>query len=286
MLLYKQITKIEKTQLSKDLKFFLKEDIPNVDLTTEHTISPNSHCTAILAAREKMVFCGQDIINNIFSKKIKIINHVKDGDQLEPGTKIASLMGSTKEILIKERLILNLIQRLSGISTTTKHYVSALDNNNIHILDTRKTTPGLRYLEKYAVYIGGGSNHRMNLSSGFLIKDNHIANNKKIDRIVEKLSQKRKEPLQVEIDSIKQLTPLLINTVDGFLLDNMSATQLKKCIHKINKHNKTQKQIFIEASGGITIKNIKKYDIPGINGISIGALTHHIKSIDIGLDIQ
>ena len=120
MLLYKQITKIEKTQLSKDLKKFLKEDMPNVDLTTEHTISLNSHCTAILAAREKMVFCGQDIINNIFSKKIKIINHVKDGDQLEPGTKIASLMGSTKEILIKERLILNLIQRLSGISTTTK----------------------------------------------------------------------------------------------------------------------------------------------------------------------
>ena len=109
MLLYKQITKIDKTKLSQDLQRFLKEDIPQLDLTTEQTISSNNKCTATLVAREKMVFCGQDIINNIFSKQIKIINHVKDGNQLKPGTKIASLIGLTQEILIKERLVLNLI---------------------------------------------------------------------------------------------------------------------------------------------------------------------------------
>ena len=205
MLLYKQITKIDKTKLSQDLQRFLKEDIPQLDLTTEQTISSNNKCTAILVAREKMIFCGHDIINNIFSKKIKIVNHVKDGDKLNPGTKIASFIGLTQEILTKERLVLNLIQRLSGISTSTDHYVSTLNNKNIHILDTRKTTPGLRYLEKYAVYVGGGSNHRMNLSSGFLIKDNHIVANQKIDSVVKKISQSKKEPLQVEIDSIKQL---------------------------------------------------------------------------------
>ena len=154
---------------------------------------------------------------------------------------------------------------------------------DIKILDTRKTRPGLRLLEKYAVNKGGGHNHRLDLSSGIMVKDNHIHNNmEEIQRKLKKL--KNKTPIQIEIDSIKQINKQNTSIVDAFLLDNMSPPGIKQCIKKINRLKATTHKIFIEISGGITLKTISKYNIKGIHGISIGALTHQSTSKDISLD--
>jgi len=179
-----------------------------------------------------------------------------------------------------------MIQHLSGISSHTQQYIGKLNNSKIKILDTRKTTPGLRLLEKYAVNKGGGYNHRLDLSSGVMVKDNHLINSN-IDNIYKKLKKlKKKVPIQIEVDNIGQLTQENIDLVDAFLLDNMSPTKIKQCIIKIKKLKKRLKKIFIEVSGGVTLKTISKFNIKGVSGISIGALTHQSQSVDIGLDIK
>jgi len=283
MLLYKQITSLNKTQLKKMLHTFLKEDVPTQDHTTQAVILKNEKGQYIVRSREQMVFCGAPIIENAFSNKIQIKQLIKDGEHIPKNTEIAQIEGSVIEILKKERLVLNMIQRLSGISSNTARYVSKLQNSNIKILDTRKTTPGLRLLEKYAVNKGGGYNHRLDLSSGVMVKDNHIAHN--IDDVVIKLKKlKKKIPIQVEIDTVDQITKTNVNIVDAFLLDNLPPQKIEKCIKKINTLKAHNQNIFIEVSGGINLNNISKYSIKGVNGISIGALTHQSTSVDIGLD--
>jgi len=283
MLLYKQITSLNKTKLKKMLTTLLKEDVPTKDYTTQTVILKNEKGQYVFRSREKMVFCGAPIIENAFSKKVEIKQIIKDGDHIPADTDIAQIQGNVLEILTKERLILNMIQHLSGISSNTAKYVSKLQSSNIKILDTRKTTPGLRLLEKYAVNKGGGHNHRLDLSSGIMVKDNHIIYN--IDDIVIKLQKlKKKIPIQVEIDKISQITKTTTSLVDAFLLDNMSPPHIEKCIEKINILKSHNQNIFIEVSGGINLNNISKYNIKGVNGISIGALTHQSTSVDIGLD--
>ena len=285
MLLYKQVKTINSSQIKTLLKFFLKEDMSEKDITTQTCIPKNKIGRATINARQEMVFCGEPVISNIFSKKIKIKQKRKDGEIVRKGQKIAEISGPLTEILTKERVLLNLIQRMSGISTLTQKYIEKLNNKKIHILDTRKTTPSLRQLEKYSVYKGGGSNHRLNLSTGLLIKDNHIAIAGK--DIWEQAKKKNiKQPIQIEIDKINQITTTNIEMTNGYLLDNMTPTQIKKCIEKIKKLNKKNKQIFIEVSGGINLKSIYKYNIRGVNGISVGSLTHQAQSVDIGLDIK
>ena len=285
MLLYKQIKKINKEYVKRTLNNLLKEDTPNGDPTTTTTISKNEKGKYVIRAREKMVFCGSTIIKNAFTGAVKINMATQDGDPLKANTEIAHIHGNKREILTKERLVLNMIQHLSGIATNTNKYVKKINNNKIKILDTRKTTPGLRIFEKNAVYHGGGSNHRLDLSSGIMIKDNHITNN--IDEMAQKLKkQTRKLPIQMEIDNINQISKANTQAVDAFLLDNMQPAQIRKCIRKINQMKVKNKKIFIEVSGGITLKNILKYNIEGVNGISIGALTHQSQSVDIGLDIE
>ena len=286
MLLYRQIQSLDKTKLRREIKKFLKEDNPHGDRTTELLISKKHATKAIFRTREEMIFCGRDVINHGYSPKVRVSIHVKDGQRISADTNIATLEGSTKEILTRERVILNLIQRMSGISTSVKEHVAKLHNPKIKILDTRKTTPGMRFMEKYAVYIGGGGNHRENLSSGILIKDNHFQTNssEEIYKIIK--TGEPQIPTQIEIDHTTQLTKDLVEIADGFLLDNMTPDQIKQSIEIINKLKNKEKNIFIEVSGGITKKNIQKYNIKGVNGISIGALTHHIKSKDISLDIN
>ena len=286
MLLYKQIKSLSPSFIKKKLKEFLKEDIPKKDYTSEYFILKNHKGSYTLKSREAMVFCGQDIIKNIFSKSIQITMHTQDGAHIKPNQKIATLTGGSQEILIKERVLLNLIQRLSGIASITNEYIKALNNPQIKILDTRKTTPGLRQFEKYAVGVGGGSNHRMDLSSGVMIKDNHIATST-IQEMVGRIKDKELNiPIQIEIDKISQITQSAITVANGFLLDNMAPKEIKKCIEKITTLNTSNRKIFIEVSGGITLQTIKRYNISGVNGISIGALTHQVKSKDIGLDIK
>jgi len=284
MLLYKQIKTINKDYVRKKLSRFLREDIPNGDPTTLAVIKKNETGKYVLRTREEIIFSGAVIIKNIFSDKVNIKMYVKDGDNLKADKEIAQISGNLREILTKERLVLNMIQHMSGIATNTKKYVEKINNNKIKILDTRKTTPGLRAFEKLAVYHGGGNNHRLDLSSGVMVKDNHIRKN--IHETTKRLKKlKNKIPIQIEIDNIHQITRENTLLVDAFLLDNMRPTEIKKCIDKINKL-KDKHKIFIEASGGITLKNILQYNIDGINGISIGALTHQSQSVDIGLDIE
>ena len=283
MILYKQITSLDKTKLRKTMTALLKEDVPGGDPTTQAVILKNQTGTYVLRSRETMVFCGGPIIQSTFSKAVKVKLLVKDGQHIQANTDIAKIKGNSREVLTKERLVLNMIQHLSGVSSNTAKYVSKLNNPKIKILDTRKTTPGLRQLEKYAVNKGGGYNHRLDLSSGIMVKDNHI--NKNMEYIYSKLKKlNNKIPIQIEIDMIKQITRENVSIVDAFLLDNMSPNTIRKCIDKINILKEKSQQIFIEVSGGITLKNISQYNVSGIHGISIGALTHQSTSLDIGLD--
>ena len=285
MLLYKQINKLDPKLVAKKLKQFLKEDMPAGDATTESVVLKDTKEVFAIQAREPMIFCGNPIIENIFSSKVKIKTMAKDGQKLLSGETIAVVSGSNSEILTKERLLLNMIQRMSGVSSLTRKYVEKLNNNKIKVLDTRKTTPGLRIFEKYAVFCGGGSNHRLNLSCGIMVKDNHI--NKITDKVVDKLTKiSPKIPIQFEVDSLKQINPQNVSLVDAFLLDNMTPNKIKQCIEKINLLKNKDKNIFIEVSGGVTLKNISKFNLRGVNGISIGALTHQSTNVDIGLDFH
>ena len=284
-LLYKQINKLDPKQVSKKLKEFLKEDVPAGDATTKNTVLIDTKEVFAIQPRESMIFCGNPIIENIFSPKVKVKKMVKDGQKLLSGQTIALLSGSNSEILTKERLLLNMIQRMSGVSSLTGKYVEKLNNNKIKVLDTRKTTPGLRLFEKYAVFCGGGSNHRLNLSSGIMVKDNHI--NKITDEVADKLTRiSPSVPIQFEVDSPKQINSQNVSLVDAFLLDNMTPNKIKKCIEKINLLKNKDKKIFIEVSGGVTLKNISKFNLKGVNGISVGALTHQSTNVDIGLDLH
>ena len=281
-LLYKQINKLDPKQVSKKLKEFLKEDVPAGDATTKNIVLIDTKEVFAIQPRESMIFCGNPIIENIFSPKVKVKKMVKDGQKLLSGQTIALLSGSNSEILTKERLLLNMIQLMSGVSSLTGKYVEKLKNNKIKVLDTRKTTQGLRMFEKYAVFCGGGSNHRLNLSSGIMVKDNHI--NKITDEVADKLTRiSPSVPIQFEVDSPKQINSQNVSLVDAFLLDNMTPNKIKKCIEKIYLLKNKDKKIFIEVSGGVTLKNISKFNLKGVNGISVGALTHQSTNVDIGL---
>ena len=283
MKLYNQIKTLDPAEVRKKISFLLQEDMPNGDITTQLVINKNQRGKYILRARENMVFCGGPIIINSFSKQVKVSILVQEGSHVKKHTDLATLDGKAEEILTKERVVLNMVQHLSGISTNTAKYVHQLNNDNIKILDTRKTTPGLRLYEKYAVHKGGGHNHRLDLSSGIMIKDNHIAQCRDYDIYSCLKKSNQQTPIQVEIDNIAQITKENTSIVNAFLLDNMSPAQILKCVKKIN-HIEPLKNIFIEVSGGITLKNISQYNIKGIHGISIGALTHQSQSVDIGLD--
>ena len=284
-LLYKQINRLDPKLVSKKLKEFLKEDVPAGDATTKNVVLTDTKEVFAVQPRESIIFCGNPIIENIFSPKVKVKKMVKDGQKLLSGQTIALLSGSNSEILTKERLLLNMIQRMSGVSSLTGKYVEKLNNNKIKVLDTRKTTPGLRMFEKYAVFCGGGSNHRLNLSSGIMVKDNHI--NKITDEVADRLTRiSPSVPIQFEVDSPKQITSQNVSLVDAFLLDNMTPNKIKECIEKINILKNKDKNIFIEVSGGVTLKNISKFNLKGVNGISVGALTHQSTNVDIGLDLH
>ena len=253
MLLYKQINKLDPKQVSKKLELFLKEDIPAGDATTDNVVTEDTKEVFAITSREPMVFCGNPIIENIFSNRVKIKKMVKDGQKLLSGETIAILSGSNSEILTKERLLLNMIQRMSGVSSLTSRYVEKLNNNQIKVLDTRKTTPGLRIFEKYAVFCGGGSNHRLNLSCGIMVKDNHI--NKITDEVINKLTKLSPQiPIQFEIDHLKQINLQNTSLVDAYLLDNMTPNKIKKCIEKINLLKIKIKKFLLKFRAGLHLK--------------------------------
>ncbi|HAF75867.1 MAG TPA: carboxylating nicotinate-nucleotide diphosphorylase, partial [Maribacter sp.] len=213
-------------------------------------------------------------------KKNKIKKKCKEGAKLKSGDTIATLEDYHDFILTRERVLLNIIQRLSGISSLTDSYVKKLNSKEIKILDTRKTTPGIRLFEKYAVNAGGGTNHRFNLAEGVMIKDNHIGTNTTLKEALDKIRHTDK-PIQVEVDTKDQLCECLKYNVRAVLLDNMDPSEIKECIQIIRG---SEKEVFIEVSGGITLKTINKYLINGVDAISVGAIIHQATFKNIKLE--
>ena len=232
-----------------------------------------------------MIFAGKEIIKQGF-KECSITSIKEDGVNLKEGEIIAEVSGPAEIILKKERVVLNLLQRLSGVATTTNKLAKKLQQHNIQLLDTRKTTPGLREFEKFAVSVGGGTNHRFSLKEAVMIKDNHLIGNPDLKDAVDKaFSQNPGKDIEVEVDTRKQLDEVLETKATSILLDNFPPENLPNTINHIRSH-KNGSNIYIELSGGINSDNINKYCIKGVDGISVGALTHNIKSKDISLDLK
>lgn len=273
-------------EASRLIKMALKEDIGTGDITTDNLIPAKNISSANILLKEEGIISGLKIFKAVFDsidKKTKIKFFVKDGDKLKKGTVIGEIKGSTRTLLKGERTALNILQRMSGISTVTNSFTKKLNNSQIKILDTRKTTPNFRLFEKLAVKIGGGTNHRTGLYDMMLIKDNHIEANGGIENTLERLVLIKKN-FKVEIE-VKDLFELMIvctlgkGIVDIIMLDNFSIENVKEAVKIVNGNFK------IEISGGINMDTISNYTrIKGIDFISIGALTHSAKSLDISLD--
>ena len=279
-MLYKQIKSIPKKIIIKKLDDFFKEDEILEDETSNIFIDPKTQTVVDFVSEFEGVFCGAEIIKNAFTEKCKVTNFIGDGFKVKPTMKLARVEGPAYEILRKERVVLNLVQKMSGVSTETSKYISKAYRKNIKILDTRKTTPGIRIFEKYAVKCGGGTNHRMSLKKGIMIKDNHIGANESVSAVLKKAKNK-KVPIQVEIDNRKQLKEAISFDIDAVLLDNMEPEEIKKCIQIIKEK---KENIFIEVSGGITLKSVNKYLIKGVDAISVGAIIHQAQFKNIKLE--
>ena len=258
------------------------EDIGTGDITTQTTVPEDTHISGRFIAKESGVLCGMDIAIAVFhyaDEEIHFVPHFQDGETVSKGDIIATIDGSASSVLTGERLALNLMQRLSGIATNTAAAVKQVEGYPATIADTRKTTPGLRIFEKYAVKTGGGSNHRFNLADGILIKDNHIKAAGGIIPAVQ--SAKKNAPhtlkIEVEVESIEQMNEAITAGADIIMLDNMDNTTMKKAVDIADG------RVLLEASGNMGEKNLTDVAATGVNIISIGALTHSVKALDISL---
>jgi len=262
----------------------LKEDIPQKDITSESIIPEDHISKAHILAKEEGVLAGLDVALMVFqciNPSLRFQKKFKDGDEFKKGDILTVLEGKTISILKGERVALNFLQRLSGIATLTRKFVEAVKGTNTKILDTRKTTPGLRKLEKYAVRVGGGMNHRMSLSDMVLIKDNHLAVIGSIKEAIERAREKvgKEIKIEVEVKNIEELKEAIEAGADIVMLDNMNISEIKKAV-KIAKG-----KVPLEVSGKVNLDNVKKIARTGVDFISIGMLTHSYKSIDISLEI-
>ena len=262
-----------------------KEDIGDGDHTTLSCIPHDLEGRARLLVKQDGILCGVELAKKIFAKfdpTLKMTQYLHDGDTIKKGDVAFVVEGKTISILQTERLVLNFMQRLSGIATQTHEYVKLLEGTGTKILDTRKTTPGLRLLEKYAVKVGGGENHRIGLYDMILIKDNHIdyagGVTAAITKTKEYLKAKGKNlKIEVEARTLDEIKEILTFDVDRILIDNFTPEETKTAVALINGKCKT------ESSGGITKESIRAYAEAGVDYISVGALTHHISSLDLSL---
>lgn len=263
----------------------LAEDHAREDAATE-ALGPmgNMAVTCSVNARQKLIVAGIDIAALVFqyiSSDVKVSACVSEGKEVSPGTTIAVITGTASSILRGERVFLNILGRLCGIATLTGEYVRLTEGTGVEILDTRKTTPGLRALEKYAVRTGGGVNHRFSLADMAMLKDNHLAAIGGVANLAPVMERLRSTgiPVEIEVDSLDQLRRIIHLAPDRILLDNMGIEKLKKAVETAGG-----KGIYLEASGGINADTVRAVAGTGVNGISVGALTHSVKSADIGLD--
>jgi nicotinate-nucleotide pyrophosphorylase (carboxylating) len=263
----------------------LKEDMPLGDITTDNIISEGDISKAEFLAKQDAVIAGLDIAKYVFEvldSNVKFIAHIKDGDKVKKGDIFATVTCSTRALLKAERTALNFLQRLSAIATMTDRYVQKVQDLPVKITDTRKTTPGLRLLEKYAVNVGGGANHRFSLSDGVLIKDNHIAAAGGITNAVERVRGNIPHTIkiEVEVESLEEVNEALSCNADIIMLDNMSNEQMAEAVKLINK------KALVEASGNVSDETIYDIALTGVDIISVGKLTHSANSVDISLNIE
>ena len=274
-----------------------REDYQYGDITSEVSIPVGHSSKGALVARESGIMAGMSIVKDIlgyYDDKIELDIYVKDGTEFEAGQVLAELSGNTRTMLAAERVILNFLQRLCGIATITAQYVNEVSHTKTKICDTRKTTPGWRTLEKYAVRCGGGTNHRNSLYDAVLVKDNHLASlggeslKEKLSTMVQNVLLMDNKPsfIEVEVDNLEQLAQVLeLDDIDIVLLDNMSIDEMKLAVEMRNNICSTGKKTQLEASGGITIEKLKDIAETGVDRISVGALTHAVRNLDIALDM-
>jgi nicotinate-nucleotide pyrophosphorylase (carboxylating) len=274
----------------------LVEDKATRDVTTAVTIDPNLLASATIISKQDCVISGLGCIprfleifarlDNRNSGRYEVVSHpeIFEGVRVKKGQAIAVIRHNARVILACERVILNLMQRMSGISTMTRQYVDAISGTGARVLDTRKTIPGLRILDKYAVRCGGGENHRLDLSDGILIKNNHISLGGGIEKVLQRAHELRKpgQTIDIEVRSFEELERALDNGAESLLLDNMTPAEVKKAVGIVRGRGLTMP---IEASGGILLENIRSYALAGVDYISVGALTHSAVAVDLSMKI-
>lgn len=269
----------DKNAIESIIKNALAEDIGKGDITSQLTIPAERNAAFSFTAREQMVFCGSPILELIFSD-CNCSSISDEGVTVDSNNELFVVDGSARDILLKERVALNLIQRSCGIATITKQFVDETVHTKAKILDTRKTMPGLRALDKYAVTVGGGQNHRMRLDDGILIKDNHIYVAGGIKQAVRLALEGENEgkTVEVECDTIEQAREAVEAGAQMLLLDNMDLKTMEACVTEFGG------KIPLEASGGVNLQNVRQIALTGVDFISVGAITHSAPSMDIGLD--
>src|SRR5487761_1371692 len=274
----------------------LIEDHATHDATTELSLDPKLSASATVAAKQDCILSGLEAIPRVLeifrkldqasTQRFEVVHHPEmfDGVRVREGQAIAVIRGNARTILACERVTLNLLQRMCGIATETRKYVDAVAGTGVVILDTRKTAPGLRLLDKYAVSCGGGQNHRMDLADGVLIKNNHISLGGGVAKVLA-LAVKRRKPgqlIRVEVRTLEELDQALDAGADSLLLDNMTPAEVKRAVGIAREK---ASKISIEASGGMTLDTVRKYALAGVNYISVGALTHSVQAIDMSMRV-
>jgi nicotinate-nucleotide pyrophosphorylase (carboxylating) len=274
----------------------LIEDHATRDATTELTLDPKLSTSATIIAKQDCILAGSEIIARVLevfrkldagaSRRFEVVHHPEmfDGVRVRKGQAVAVIRGNARTILACERVTLNLLQRMCGIATETRRYVDAVAGTGAVILDTRKTAPGLRLLDKYAVSCGGGQNHRMDLADGVLIKNNHISLGGGVAKVLALALRRRLlgQKIQIEVRSLEELEEALTGGADSLLLDNMTPAEAKRAVGIARAR---VANIPIEVSGGITLETVRKYAQTGVTYISVGALTHSVSAIDLSMKI-
>ena len=276
-------------EIRRAVRAALAEDLGGGDATTLATVPPNARSVALMRAREPLVVAGIQFAELAFrelSPKIEIKKLSRDGQRAEAGDTLLKISGSSRALLSAERVALNFVQRLSGVATATAQFADLVRGTKARILDTRKTTPGWRRFEKYAVACGGGQNHRIGLFDMVLIKDNHLValQNEKPNAIAAAVARAREKfpklKVEVEADTLEQVAQAADAGADIILLDNMPPTQLRQAVKIVKGRAQT------EASGGVNLKTVRKIAEAGVDFISVGAITHSARAVDIGLDFE
>ena len=295
-------TELDLEKIKDIVQLAIKEDIGDGDITSKIFIPDGSKTEGMLIAKEAGVVAGLPVAGYVLSQideNLILTSNIEDGSRVKKGTIIGSVKGLTLSLLSAERLVLNFLQRLSGIATATNRFAEKIKGYRTQIMDTRKTAPGWRYLEKYAVRVGGGINHRMGLYDQILIKDNHLKTmgSEKENGAISRLVRKAREQIEngmlieVEVEDLCQIKDVVDAGVDIILFDNMEPSKIREAVDIVKEIEKNQgagtgKAILTEASGNITIENVEEYADAGVDRISVGAITHSVRVLDISFDIS